>query len=325
MGGEGGREREGRSWHISTALTRGPRLPSPPSWTCLFYFNALDPRPPQPFFARRAAQMEQGWAEDDQVQSSWCSDPSKFSAVVSRLVSDGAGSDLLVGAVQQMDLGDPCLMELTGAGGPLKSLVERCFPAEVDEENMTRFHSATTCCLDVLEGLVLQLGGYGCVAPEPQGGGGGEEGGGAAAGPLATPDYLAECLSSLGAGRIRSMLRNPVADSWLAPDQRGITVPVLGVTRLKVARCVEAMVLLASPGVDAALASSQALPACLDCMFRFESASLLHQSVANLLVHAIEGGVRRRQLQRTLLEDCGVLKRLLDCFKGNEEVREREA
>ena len=72
-------------------------------------------------------------------------------AVTEALVTRGVGSSLLVTAVQQMSLGDPCLVRLTDESGPLKSIVEKCFPQKVDEGNMTRMASDTTSALEVLE------------------------------------------------------------------------------------------------------------------------------------------------------------------------------
>ncbi|GMI43050.1 hypothetical protein TeGR_g9501, partial [Tetraparma gracilis] len=93
-----------------------------------------------------------------------------------------------------------------------------------------------------------------------------------------------------------------------------------GPTRLKLVRVVESMVLLASPQIDALLAPSGILPACLDLFFSFPSCSMLHQSVANMLVHVIEGGRERRVLQKVVVGELDLLGRLLECFKKNDEV-----
>ena len=52
--------------------------------------------------------------------------------------------------------------------------------------------------------------------------------------------------------------------------------------------------------------------------FKYESNNMLHQAVANLLVHVIEGGSVRKDLQQYLFWDCGLLRKLMEVFEFEE-------
>jgi len=92
-------------------------------------------------------------------------------------------------------------------------------------------------------------------------------------------------------------------------------------------RLLESLVLLASPEIDAALiaksvddSNSNTISTVIRLFFKYDSANMLHQAVANLLVHVIEG--ERTELQEFIFLQCNLLEMLMECFE-QEESRER--
>ncbi|GMH95368.1 hypothetical protein TrST_g10743 [Triparma strigata] len=260
----------------------------------------------------------------DKMTCSWGSDVKYVKKIVEKMSGTrdvefavNAG-ELLSGVVQQCSLNHETLLAMTGGAdygeGMLRMIVDMALPKNVEEENMSRTESTATAGLDVLEALLLQLGGYGCVSPIPEG-----EEKNAGEMTLASPIPISEVIREEGIlKRIEEHLESDVAKGWRLTNQDGKVVGVLGATRLKIVRVVEALILLASPEVDSLLSTSKVFSTCLDLFFEFESCSLLHQSVANLLVHIIEGGAGRVPLQKVLLTENELLTRLLRCFEDNE-------
>ena len=248
-------------------------------------------------------------------------------------------SDVLVAVVQNSPLESPAVRCLTD-DPILGQIVGAIRSAETEQDALFGPHeSRSTTAMSVLESLVLQLGGYGAVAPEPcmptgertahvEG-----EGDGSIqqrTGPSSLSDqrpasaealvsHLPPLLDSLS-----SLLSHPSAESWTAPVQYSrVPARLLGTSRLRVVRLLESLVLLGDPSVDSALARSDSLSKCLDLFWDFPWCSMLHQSVANLLVHVLEGGDARAELQGYFLSGCNLVGRLVDSF-GNMEAEEEK-
>ena len=78
--------------------------------------------------------------------------------------------------------------------------------------------------------------------------------------------------------------------------------------------------LLGDPDVDSKLVQSDCLEICLDFFWQFQWCSMLHQSVANLLVHVFEGQNARYEMQEYFLVKCNLLGRLMDSFVEEAHV-----
>jgi hypothetical protein len=260
-------------------------------------------------------------------------------------------SEVLITIIQNSPLTSPTLHLLT-----TDPVLERLILAatHIDEGSSFSHHdSRLTCAMNVLESLILQLGGYGSVGTmmfndedegdgdqdvleQPLAGSTSNEPGGEPSSlredtpcetsPLnfATSDtliqHLSTMLSSLG-----NLLLYPGAENWLSPMQFSRTEPqkLLGSSRLRIVRLLESLVLLGDPNVDALLCESDCLEICLDLFWKFQWCSMLHQSVANLLVHVFEGQNARSELQSYFLVKCNLLGRLMDSFwEGTEECIE---
>lgn len=245
-------------------------------------------------------------------------------------------SEILIAIVQNSPLTSPISRAL--ASDPiLGRIVDIICSAsgEVDGETSSHFppsESTVTLSMSVLESLVLQLGGYGAVPTpsepdvvnieEKAAGGGLELVLGTSTEPnngLATThqliNHLPRLLSSLS-----SLLRHPSTMSWNVKNQHSSGErPLLGTARLHIVRLLESLILLGNGKVDSLLCQSPVLERCLDLFWAFPWCSMLHQSVANLLVHVLEGGAERVDLQRYCLEKCELIKRLVDSFETNEQ------
>jgi hypothetical protein len=120
------------------------------------------------------------------------------------------------------------------------------------------------------------------------------------------PSFLA-CLSQL--------LSHQDTLKWTSPCQFSkVEQPMLGSSRLRIVRLIESLVLLSIREVDLLLCGSDCLQICLDLFWKFPWCSMLHQSVANLLVHVLEGGEDRIDLQMYFLTRCNLPRLLMDSF-----------
>lgn len=124
-------------------------------------------------------------------------------------------------------------------------------------------------------------------------------------------DHLPRLLEALS-----SLLRHPSTKSWTSPTQFSRSLPqqLLGNSRLRIVRVLESLVLLGDPDIDSKLVQSDCLEICLDFFWEFQWCSMLHQSVANLLVHVFEGQNTRFEMQEYFLVKCNLLGRLMDSF-----------
>ena len=224
----------------------------------------------------------------------------------------------------------------------------------IKEPEILAHESIMTCAVTVLESLVLQLGGYGAVAASSSAvtafGNGTQEAkhddGGRnvsfstnSTGPRMTDyDLALHDLPSSSAthppmpeianmstllrrvtallARLSELLTHPITRTWVEPAQYSNGQPrlLLGTSRLRILRLVESLVLLGNLDVDAALQSSDCLEKCLDLFWQFEWCSMLHQCIANILVHVFEGGLSRSGLQEYFLVRCNLAGRLMNSF-----------
>ena len=224
-------------------------------------------------------------------------------------------SEVLITIIQKSPLQSPILITLTN--DPVLSRIIDGATTLKDGEDFSRHDSTLTFGMNVLESLVLQLGGYGLVAPM-----GDEEAdldeNGEAKTELATTVTLSQHLPKL-LSSLSTFLCHPSVKSWTSPMQFAPleSQAILGTSRLRIVRLIESLVLLGNPAVDDILCQANCLDACLDLFWEFEWNSMLHQSVANLLVHVFEGANTRASLQAYLLNDCQLLRRLVESFEDS--------
>jgi hypothetical protein len=216
-------------------------------------------------------------------------------------------------------------------------------------QSFSRHESTMTTVMSVLETLVLQLGGYGSVPTSPffdesdQGDGDlltqrtsssnevphDEEKDDNANNKNnantqqkrhmeANTSSLIQLLPSL-LTRLSKLLTHPDTLNWKSNMQYSNQPQLLlGASRLKIVRLIESLVLLGRREVDHILCQSECLEICLDLFWDFPWCSMLHQCVANLLVHVLEGGEERNELQYYFLYHCNLMERLMKSFCGVE-------
>ena len=285
-------------------------------------------------------------------------------------------SEVLITIIQNSPLTSPVLHALTS-----DPVLERLILASTRLEDGSKFSnhdSRLTCAMNVLESLILQLGGYGTVGPmmypdeeneegmdptamldealrDEDGGGEGQgdsqpnalhvpaetpgsKGPSPSLGPspeqdlqqygageemnedYATADTLIQHLPSM-LDALSNLLTDKDANSWLSEMQFSTTPQrILGSSRLRIVRLLESLVLLGDPVVDAHLVESNCLEICLDLFWEFQWCSMLHQSVANLLVHVFEGQNTRSELQSYFIVKCNLLGRLMNSFWDSTDL-----
>lgn len=286
-------------------------------------------------------------------------------------------SEIIITIIQNSPLNSYFMISLTN-DPILKTIIDAAVTL-TEEESFSRHDSTLTSAMNVLESLILQLGGYGAVgtvslvqqqqeeeqqssssihtAQQQQNeehitndrGDSCNENSKVSSGSqtpstgttnipvpiiagLSTLElYLPSLLQSLSL-----LLADPVTETWLSQMQyssyalkvankmskssnilkKNINAPqkLLGMSRLRIVRLLESLVLLGSHRVDIYLCQSDCLELCLDLFWRFQWCSMLHQSVANLLVHIFEGANKRIQLQEYFLIRCNLLGRLMNSF-----------
>ena len=231
-------------------------------------------------------------------------------------------SEVLITIIQNSMLSSETMLALTSSKTIERLVVAattlRC--AEGEEEYFSPHESLLTSAMNVLESLVLQLGGYGAVGtmfllPEKENEGDELETDfdeqHLIADLTSMVDHLPMLLDSLA-----KLLLHPSTKTWSSPMQFSKTTPqfLLGSSRLRIVRVLESLVLLGDPEVDSKLIQSDCLEICLDMFWEFQWCSMLHQSVANLLVHIFEGQNSRIEMQEYFLVKCNLLGRLMDSF-----------
>jgi len=218
-------------------------------------------------------------------------------------------SEVLITVIQNSLLSSEVMLSLTS-----QEIISRIVAAASTPRGdyFSPHESLLTSAMNVLESLILQLGGYGAVGTmfiidendEPQ-----EQ-------PLiADLQSLVNSLPTL-LDAMSQLLRHPSTQSWKSPTQYSTKEPqpLLGCSRLRIVRVLESLVLLGDPDIDAQLVQSDSLRICLDLFWEFQWCSMLHQSVANLLVHVFEGQNGRFEMQQYFLMNCNLLERMMDSF-----------
>eukprot|EP00531_Pseudo-nitzschia_arenysensis_P000473 CAMPEP_0116117554 /NCGR_PEP_ID=MMETSP0329-20121206/1633_1 /TAXON_ID=697910 /ORGANISM="Pseudo-nitzschia arenysensis, Strain B593" /LENGTH=1038 /DNA_ID=CAMNT_0003611123 /DNA_START=233 /DNA_END=3349 /DNA_ORIENTATION=- len=242
-------------------------------------------------------------------------------------------SEVLITIIQNSPLTSLTMRTLT-TDPNLGRLIEVATQVEEGSE-FSRHDSRLTCAMNVLESLILQLGGYGSVGTMIY-----EEGQGPFENVIgepiseeqkttggtdkpqiifATPETLIYHLPGM-LSCLSNLLAYPGADDWKSPMQFSKTKeqPILGSSRLRIVRLLESLVLLGNNKIDSVLCDSSCLEVCLDLFWKFQWCSMLHQSVANLLVHAFEGQNSRSELQSYFIERCNLIGRLMYSFWTKE-------
>lgn len=90
--------------------------------------------------------------------------------------------------------------------------------------------------------------------------------------------------------------------------------PLLGTLRLRIIRLMESLVLYNHPKVDQILCQSDLLKVAWDLFWQFPWCTMLHQSVANSMVHILEGNSDRLNLQMYILQRCNLMESLMSSF-----------
>eukprot|EP00536_Pseudo-nitzschia_multiseries_P001988 jgi/Psemu1/235234/estExt_Genewise1.C_260144 len=258
-------------------------------------------------------------------------------------------SEVLITIIQNSPLTSRTMCILT-TDPVLETLIHAATHIEEGSE-FSRHDSRQTCAMGVIESLVLQLGGYGSVGTilhnEDQDAlenaleeiligddkATTEETTGEGETPSATSDHH-QPLSSTKTNEkfatpatlvrhlpsfllsLNNLLLYPGAENWVSPMQFSRTKPqqILGSSRLRIVRLLESLVLLGNQNIDSILCESSCLETCLDLFWKFQWCSMLHQSVANLLVHVFEGQNARSELQSYFIVRCNLLGRLMYSF-----------
>lgn len=227
-------------------------------------------------------------------------------------------SEVLITIIQNSPLNSQTMLRLT-ADPIMEKLIDSASRLE-EGEDFGPHESTLTSAMNVLESLILQLGGYGSVGtislvPTEENG---EDGKTADEPPPQFADlqallvHIPRLLRSLS-----ELLRHPSCENWRSPMQYAKpTEPqqLLGMSRLRIVRLLESLVLLGESNVDSLLCESDCLEICLNLFWKFQWCSMLHQSVANLLVHVFEGANARSDMQEYFLVKCNLLGRLMDSF-----------
>ena len=230
-------------------------------------------------------------------------------------------SEVLITIIQNSPLNSDVMLRLT-VDPMMEKLVDGASRLK-EGEDFSPHESPLTATMNVLESLILQLGGYGSVGtisllPTEENGGLTDEQSGEPSDPPQFADlkallaHIPRLLESLSI-----LLRHPSCDTWRSPMQFSKTTEpqlLLGMSRLRIVRLLESLVLLGESNVDALLCQSDCLEICLDLFWKFQWCSMLHQSVANLLVHVFEGANARSEMQEYFLVKCNLLGRLMDSF-----------
>lgn len=253
-----------------------------------------------------------------------------------RLEEAQNASEVLITVIQNSPLTSANILSLTS--NPVLEQIIQSASILREGEDFSPHDSSLTCAMNVLESLVLQLGGYGTVGtPIPEEDDQSLEMNELANGERTTPvpeneekppkrslmadaDTLVLLLPGL-MERLSSLLRHPSTATWLSPMQFSKQEPqkLLGMSRLRIVRLLESLVLLGNSDVDKVLCESECLSICLDLFWEFQWCSMLHQSVANLLVHVFEGANERGDLQEYFMVKCDLLRRLMDAFEPEGE------
>ena len=228
--------------------------------------------------------------------------------------------EILTTIIQHSTLNSNIMIAMTGE--PILSRLMECACGNAMDSSPSNFsmHDSTmTTAMNVLEILILQLGGYGTVPTSSQDNNE-EQGFNSNSNARGLKEAEAAALIQLlpnFTSCLFNLLQHPETGGWQSHFQYS-TRPqqMLGASRLRIVRLLESLVLLSIRDVDLILCGSECLGNCLDLFWAFPWCSMLHQSVANLLVHILEGGDERIDLQIYFLNRCNLPMRLMDSFES---------
>jgi len=201
--------------------------------------------------------------------------------------------------------------------------------------------SRLTHVLHILEGILLQLGGYGMhnrSTKELK---------------LLIIPYLPQIIKAL-----REILTHPSTQSWKMTSQMKKEIAQCGVPRLRGVRVLEALILLGEEEIDEVLMSKEngggdLIKIACDLFWEMEWCSGLHQSIANMIVHGkfnlrkisnpfqerkkshnlsfvinfhavLEGRNKRYFAQNYLINEYNLLEKLLHAFEKSKEILEKK-
>lgn len=127
---------------------------------------------------------------------------------------------------------------------------------------------------------------------------------------------------------LRCILDHPEAKTWKRQCQLKWEMSICGIPRLRCVRVLEALVLLGEEEIDEILTAEDngagdIIGLACDLLWEMEWCSGLHQSVANMIVHVLEGKNRRYHIQNYLINKYDLLKKLMNIFEKNEEIRNK--
>lgn len=244
-----------------------------------------------------------------------------------RLAMSLNASEVFIAVIQNSMLSSATMLALTSIK-VWNKLIDAVKPPSTD--TFSPHESFQTSAMNVIESLVLQLGGYGAVGtmsllPEEEETPEEAEAHNAQAHELiADFENLLEVLPNL-LEVFAKLLTHPSTKEWRSTMQfsQHEPVPLLGMSRLKIVRVLESLVLLGDPDIDHHLVESGCLRMCLELFWEFQWCSMLHQSVANLLVHVFEGQNVRYEIQEYFLVSCNLIGRLMESFGKAEHVIEQ--
>lgn len=306
------------------------------------------------------------WSNDERgEQVKQRNEEAEAAAADASLSCSQHASEILITIIQHSPLESPVMVSLSS--DPALERILKIALLTGEDAVFVAHESSMTCAMSVMESLVLQLGGYGSVTSlVDEDAQVGEDNLTSPASPPSSDVNKTILLSELGPHTpttvsspatgtpqlafatcatllqhlpkllkdLSSLLVHPITKTWVTPAQytNGEPRPLLGTSRLRVLRLLESLVLLGDPTVDKALRQSDCLELCLDLFWQFEWCSMLHQSVANLLVHVFEGGEARASLQEYFIDRCRILEKLMGSFEsemlvlplGVESVKIRE-
>ena len=291
--------------------------------------------------------MEENDTDDQggEIQSDWSKTPEALSLLLDCLMPDKGpdltpeqeerlldmslnASEVLITVIQNSMLSSETMLMLTET-----KQMERIIRAAgtcPEDEYFSPHQSFLTSAMNVLESLILQLGGYGVVGTmtlldeNTQQQSEDEEGSEQHNPLIADLSSLVEHLPLL-LDLLSGLLQHPSTLEWTEVTQFSKTEaqPMLGGSRLRIVRVLESLVLLGDYEVDSCLVQSDCLEICLNLFWDFQWCSMLHQSVANLLVHVFEGRNARVDMQEYFLIRCNILVRLMDSFLESETINSK--
>lgn len=279
---------------------------------------------PASFRTTDTEEWEDDEAPENMFRCKWSESPEAIACLLDALLKTRAtdgdaelrlyeaqnASEVLITVIQNSPLTSATMLTLT-SDEIMERITNKSSQLE-DGEDFIPHDSTLTCTMNVLESIVLQLGGYGSVGTMVEEDDDRQD--------IATADSLVKHLP-LTLKRLGDLLRHPSTAHWKSPMQfsKNEDHPILGTSRLRIARLIESLVLLGNADIDQIMCESNCLDTCLDLFWKFEWCSMLHQSVANLLVHVFEGANARAGLQEFFLVKCNLMSLLMESFEDVED------